>query len=730
MSGAWRAVACAGVLALITVLGPGGEAGADPSTGLTISGVQTQPGQLAFVLSGAGLPADGKGLSVRVDGVPVATTVRPGAPGSPTGRAVAIVLDARWPAAGEPLAAARAAIAAYVGALPADVGAGLVAVTEQVRVLATPDEDRGAVTAGLGQVTAQGDIPLEEGVRRALELLPAAGVPRRVLVVSDGGTTGSPDEAVAPAALNVGTGAPIDVVYTGAGAAPPALRQLAARSAGRLRAGLAPAGLAAATAFPASLALSAATPGWFAGRSTTVLVELTLAGRRLTTSAPVTFPARPAVNAREAAGIRPAWLSGAVIAGGLGALAVLLLLVLGVRWARLRGARHRRLAAVERYGTDLPETVPALAVVEEPADRAETQAVEAVGVVATVAALAAAGVVTARVPAPRKPVPVKLDSDTVPVPVPVPALVRVPAGALTGSALGWPARVEVPGPRPRLMTASAMGWPARIEVPLPDEDDPPEEQPSQGSGEPDGGVATPEAAAPVVVGRRREVSRLPVGLPIGVGVAALVGLALALVLPWWLAALAGIGAALLLAVLGTVVWTNHRRARFAAQLPEALRLVVDGLRAGQPLADAVAAAAAQSAAPLSTEFTTGGDTLDALGAVADRLANPDLAAMVKALRLGQDDGADQARAAEAALDLYRERLRLRRHLRTLTTGGRSAGWILVAGAIASGCAAFLLRPADTLPLYTERLGIAVLTLAALLVLVGGLWMDRLAKVEV
>jgi tight adherence protein B len=600
----------------------------------------------------------------------------------------------------------------------------------------------------------------------------------------------------------VGAGAgrtPIDVVYTGAGAAPVALRQLAERSTGQLRTGLAPAGLGAAAAFPASVAVSAVAPGWFAGRSATVTVELTLAGRRLTTSAPVTFPARPAVTARDSGGVRPAWLSDVVVAGALGGLAGLLLLVLGVRWARARRARQRRLAAIERYGTDLPEVVPALPVVEEPVDRGEEQAVEAVGVVATVAALAVAGVVTARVPAPRKPARIELDGDTVRMPVLVSAaagpaaaavLARPVAGSgLTVSPVGWPARVAAPAPRPRRMTVSAMGWPARVEVPLPDEDDPPlgeDDQPDQGSGGQNGAPATPEAAAPeppvavtepdpvgsahepapdapepeperapdavgpdavapavepavvgpavvepAVVGPRRGRSpRSPVGLPIGVGVAALAGLALGLVLPWWLAALAGIGAGSLLAVLVAAAWTNHRRARFAAQLPDAVRLVVDGLRAGQPLADAVAAAAAQSPAPLSTEFTADGASLDGLGAVADRLASPDLAAMVKALRLGPEDGADQAKAAEAALDLYRERLRLRRHLRALTSGGRSAGWILVAGAIASGGAAFLLRPEDSRPLYAEPLGIALLTFAALLVLIGGLWMDRLAKVEV
>ena len=477
-----RAGRFAAALAMVAVLGWAGEVRADPSTGLVVSGVRTTSDQLAFYLTGSQLApgaalTDGK-LSVRVDGVPVATTVRAGVlPPIATGasgvgeqpsRAVMVVLDARWPAAGEPLDDARAAITAYVGTLPGDVSAGLVVVSELVRVLVTPTTDREMLTAALDGVTAQGDLPLAEGVHRALEYLPTpiAGGQRRVLLVSDGGPIGPPEDSATGAATTVDAtvprSVPIDVLRTGvhtvdvalrpnaeelaaAATAPPELSGLARPSGGQLRTGSAADIKAAAGAFSGSLVVSATTPGWFAGRSTTVTVEAMVAGRRLTTVVPVRFPARPAAGSADAdSGFGPAWLSGP-IAAGVATLMLLALVIVWMRWALATRTRRRRLGSIARYGTAARKSTSDGGFVAEPMpvpwpvrlDPAEVRASEAVGMVATVAALAAAGLVSVRtVPAQRK-------APSVPVPVPV----RPPRLALTGPK----PRLALTGP-PRMPT--------------------------------------------------------------------------------------------------------------------------------------------------------------------------------------------------------------------------------------------------------------------------------------
>ena len=224
---------------------------------------------------------------------------------------------------------------------------------------------------------------------------------------------------------------------------------------------------------------------------------------------------------------------------------------------------------------------------------------------------------------------------------------------------------------------------------------------------------------------------------VGLVVAALAGVVFALVKPWWLAGLVGLAAGLPVAALVVAVRASHRRRRFADQLPAALQVVVAGLRAGRPLATAVEEAAGTSANPTGAELAhalaahrDGADLVDALSAVAHRLASPDLAAVATALRLGAPDSPQQATAFAVAVDLLDERIRLRGHLRTLGADARSASWILGAGAVASGAAVFVLRPEYARPLYTEPAGAAVLALAVLLVAGGCRWLDRLAKLEV
>ena len=384
-----RAGRIAAVLGMVAVLGWAGEVRADPAR--ASSSAACAPRRTSWrstspaseFAAGAAL-TDGK-LSVRVDGVPVAATVRAGVlppvrvraggVGEQPSRAVMVVLDARWPAAGEPLADTRAAITAYVGALPGDVNVGLVVVSELVRVLVTPTTDRGVLTAALDGVTAQGDLPLAEGVQRALEYLPTpiGGGQRRVLLVWDGGLTGPPEDAATgtPAIVDavVPGSVPIDVVHTGVPAVDVALRPNAEEPAAAATAPPGAERAGAALGWPApdrigsgrqgrlglrspgSLVVSATTPGWLAGRSTTVTVEATVAGRRLTTAVPVRFPDRVAAGSVNAdSGFGPAWLSGPV-ATVVATLALLALIIVWVRWALATRARHRRVGSIARYGT-------------------------------------------------------------------------------------------------------------------------------------------------------------------------------------------------------------------------------------------------------------------------------------------------------------------------------------------------------------------------------------------
>ncbi|MBG0833278.1 type II secretion system F family protein [Planomonospora sp. ID67723] len=180
-----------------------------------------------------------------------------------------------------------------------------------------------------------------------------------------------------------------------------------------------------------------------------------------------------------------------------------------------------------------------------------------------------------------------------------------------------------------------------------------------------------------------------------------------------------------------------RARRFAEQLPDALQLVVGSLRSGFSLGQALAALVRESAEPVSTEFgkalaetRLGVDLEDALEKAAERTACRDLSWLVMAIRIQREVGGNLAEIMATAVDTMRERARLRRHVRALTAEGRLSAYVLIALPIGIGGWMFLIRGEYVRPLYTEPLGIAMLSAAVLLVAVGSFWMSRLIKVEV
>ncbi|MGH2795463.1 MAG: type II secretion system F family protein, partial [Actinomycetota bacterium] len=128
---------------------------------------------------------------------------------------------------------------------------------------------------------------------------------------------------------------------------------------------------------------------------------------------------------------------------------------------------------------------------------------------------------------------------------------------------------------------------------------------------------------------------------------------------------------------------SKRQTAFERQLPEALSLIAGSLEAGHTFLKAVEMMVEESEAPLSEEFervlseTRLGDPLmDALDRMSDRLAIPDLAWVIQALRIQQSVGGKLAELLNTLADFMRGREEIRREVRVLTAEGRLSGNIL------------------------------------------------------
>jgi tight adherence protein B len=101
-----------------------------------------------------------------------------------------------------------------------------------------------------------------------------------------------------------------------------------------------------------------------------------------------------------------------------------------------------------------------------------------------------------------------------------------------------------------------------------------------------------------------------------------------------------------------------------------------------------------------------------------------------AIRIQRDVGGNLAELLLTVADTLRERERLRRQVRALSAEGRLSGWILGALPVVFGTYLAVASPAYLRPLWSNPLGIGMLVVALVLLVVGGIWMSRLVKVEV
>jgi tight adherence protein B len=183
--------------------------------------------------------------------------------------------------------------------------------------------------------------------------------------------------------------------------------------------------------------------------------------------------------------------------------------------------------------------------------------------------------------------------------------------------------------------------------------------------------------------------------------------------------------------------TARRRAAFAEQLPDALRLIAGSLQSGFSLPQAVDAVVREDSQPASGELSralaevrVGADLADALDRVADRMESADLRLTVMAVRIQRDVGGNLAEVLHSAVGTMRERAFLRRQVRALSAEGRMSAYILLALPFLVGAWFFYMDPKYMSLLYTTMPGLLMTAGSLGLVVAGVLWMRKLINIEV
>jgi tight adherence protein B len=186
--------------------------------------------------------------------------------------------------------------------------------------------------------------------------------------------------------------------------------------------------------------------------------------------------------------------------------------------------------------------------------------------------------------------------------------------------------------------------------------------------------------------------------------------------------------------------TGARRRRAAAierQLPDAVDMLVNALRAGYALSAALQFVGEQQPAPLGPEFARvageqqlGGDTREALEGLQARLGTLDARLVVLAMQVQRETGGNLAEILATIGQVVRERLEFRAQVEVLTADARLSALVLAALPVVLFVGVRAMNPGYMAPLTGTPVGRWLVGYAVGSLVVGTLVLRRMARVEV
>jgi tight adherence protein B len=187
-----------------------------------------------------------------------------------------------------------------------------------------------------------------------------------------------------------------------------------------------------------------------------------------------------------------------------------------------------------------------------------------------------------------------------------------------------------------------------------------------------------------------------------------------------------------------VLFKRQRRfSAFEKHLPEALDLMVSGLRAGHSLLAAMALVARECAPPVNSEFKIcfeeqnyGLEMKEALGNLIIRVPVQDLKIVTTAIMIQKESGGNLAEVLDKTSYVIRERFRLKRQIMVHTAQGRMTGLILTLLPVVLGIGIYFVDPGMISILWHRDIGIDLMWAAAGLIAVGGFVIWRIVDIDV
>jgi len=194
--------------------------------------------------------------------------------------------------------------------------------------------------------------------------------------------------------------------------------------------------------------------------------------------------------------------------------------------------------------------------------------------------------------------------------------------------------------------------------------------------------------------------------------------------------------ALVLAYLIVQRRISKRQEAFADQLEQTLPLMAGSLRAGFSVTQAIDAVARESDEPTASEFRRvvvetrlGRDTVDALGALAERVDSADFRWVVQAIEIHRMVGGDLSEVLDNVYATIRDRNGVRRQIKALSGEGKLSAIVLFIMPFGTALFIQLANPGYLGTLTQSAAGWIMILVGLSLLTVGGFWMKRMLRLD-
>ena len=201
--------------------------------------------------------------------------------------------------------------------------------------------------------------------------------------------------------------------------------------------------------------------------------------------------------------------------------------------------------------------------------------------------------------------------------------------------------------------------------------------------------------------------------------------------------LMGLAVGISLPHMVTSMMISRRRNAFLTNFPEAIDIMVRGLKAGLPVTESINAVSRESVEPVRSIFGDIADKIkvgenmeDAIMFISGRMGVPEFKFLAITLSVQKETGGNLAETLGNLSDILRKRRQMKLKVKAVSSEARASAMILGSLPFVMFCLIFLVSNEYIMGLFTDPRGHMLMAIGLILMAVGGGIMAKMVRFEI